>query len=478
MTEAKTLSKRTFERADQEAFADLSGDRNPIHLDPLAARRTIAGAPIVHGIHGLLWALDTYRPRRDGASIAAISATFLKMLYLGDRVRLVVQDEDAEQARLQLVIDEGVATRIKIGFGARGAPGPALPKASSVDVDTPLEPDFAAMATMAGFIRHRRDAGAATRLFPEACAAIGAERVLGLATSSTVVGMVCPGLHSIYDSIEVRLVEGGDGVGLGFATREAQERFGRLRLALEGSGLSGSLVTFKRPAPAVQPTMATLAAAVTPGEFAGVSALVVGGSRGLGELVGKLIAAGGGESTITFRHGEADAVRVAAEIAAAGGRCHVARYDVEADAAAQLAACGRAYTQMYYLATPPIFDKRGLGYDSERLRLYVAYYVDAFYRLAQALAERGDAKPAIFYPSSVAVETRPKQLTEYAMAKAAGEVLCADMQRFEKFGTVVMRRLPRLATDQTASIQATETEDATTLMREIVRAMTADGVRR
>ena len=99
--------------------------------------------------------------------------------------------------------------------------------------------------------------------------------------------------------------------------------------------------------------------------------------------------------------------------------------------------------------------------------------MDAFHRLSLALAKAGGAKPAIFYPSSVAVETRPKQLTEYAMAKAAGEVLCADMEKFEKLGIIVMRRLPRLATDQTASIQAAETADAPALMLEIVRAMAA-----
>ena len=471
------MTHRTFERADQEAFAAFSGDRNPIHLDALAARRTIAGAPIVHGIHGLLWALDVFCADCR-TTIAAISATFLKMLYLGDDVRLVVQDQDAAQARLQLVIDDGVATRIKIGFGERDAAPPGLADGPTFDPDMPLDPDFPAMATMAGVVPHHADAALAARLFPAASAAIGAERVQGLAASSTLVGMVCPGLHSIYDSIEVKLVEpGADEAGLRFATREAQDRFQRLRITLGGSGLSGSLVTFKRPAPATQPDMATLAAAVTPGEFAGVSALVVGGSRGLGELVGKLVAAGGGEATITYRHGEADAARAAAEIADAGGRCHVARYDVEGDAATQLAATGRTYTQVYYLATPPIFDKRGASYDPDRLRLYLTYYVDAFYRLCRALAEAHASRPAIFYPSSVAVETRPKQLTEYAMAKAAGEVLCADMRKFEKLGAIVMRRLPRLATDQTASIQAAETADATALMLEITRVMTAEAAR-
>jgi acyl dehydratase len=40
---------RTFTTADVEAFADLTGDRNPLHFDVDFASRTRAGALIVHG---------------------------------------------------------------------------------------------------------------------------------------------------------------------------------------------------------------------------------------------------------------------------------------------------------------------------------------------------------------------------------------------------------------------------------------------
>jgi hypothetical protein len=56
----------------------------------------------------------------------------------------------------------------------------------------------------------------------------------------------------------------------------------------------------------------------------------------------------------------------------------------------------------------------------------------------------------VFYPSSVAVCDRPLGMTEYAMAKAAGEVLCDEInQSFTRIG-IVYSRLPRVATDQTS----------------------------
>ena len=56
--ERRQVATRRFGMADQLSFAALSGDYNPMHVDALAARRTQAGAPVVHGMHAVLWALD------------------------------------------------------------------------------------------------------------------------------------------------------------------------------------------------------------------------------------------------------------------------------------------------------------------------------------------------------------------------------------------------------------------------------------
>src|SRR6516164_7346096 len=50
---------KVFTLSDQLKFAQLSGDYNPMHIDEVAARRTQAGAPVVHGVHAVIWALDS-----------------------------------------------------------------------------------------------------------------------------------------------------------------------------------------------------------------------------------------------------------------------------------------------------------------------------------------------------------------------------------------------------------------------------------
>ena len=52
------LGERCFTLDDQVRFSQFSGDRNPIHIDQIQARKTHAGECVVHGIHVFLWALQ------------------------------------------------------------------------------------------------------------------------------------------------------------------------------------------------------------------------------------------------------------------------------------------------------------------------------------------------------------------------------------------------------------------------------------
>ena len=52
------MQSRVFTKSDQDMFVRLSGDYNPLHTDPVLARRLILGKQVVHGVHLLLWGLN------------------------------------------------------------------------------------------------------------------------------------------------------------------------------------------------------------------------------------------------------------------------------------------------------------------------------------------------------------------------------------------------------------------------------------
>ena len=81
-----TTAERRFLDADQHWFAALSGDTNPMHMDALAARRTQAGAPVVHGVHAVLWVLDQVARTRDLRGLANVAVSMNRFTYLDQPV--------------------------------------------------------------------------------------------------------------------------------------------------------------------------------------------------------------------------------------------------------------------------------------------------------------------------------------------------------------------------------------------------------
>jgi nucleoside-diphosphate-sugar epimerase len=161
---------------------------------------------------------------------------------------------------------------------------------------------------------------------------------------------------------------------------------------------------------------------------------------------------------------------VAREIREGGGVCETLAYDARKPALEQLAALSEAPTHAYYFATPTIFRPQAEMFVPERLEEFLAFYVDGFWQLAQALRTRR-ADVGLFYPSSVFVTERPPGMTEYAMSKAAGEVMCAEMNASLGPLHVTVARLPRLATDQTASFSGDEAALPVDTMLPVVRAV-------
>ena len=60
MSRGMKIKHRKFSMDDQIVFVELAGDYNPLHLDAVLSRRFLFGSPVVHGIHLLLWSLDSW----------------------------------------------------------------------------------------------------------------------------------------------------------------------------------------------------------------------------------------------------------------------------------------------------------------------------------------------------------------------------------------------------------------------------------
>jgi len=76
---------KIFTHQDQLNFAQLSGDYNPMHISPIAARRLMYGKQVVNGVHVLLRVLDNFIAELDDTiRLTSLTAVFEKAIKIID----------------------------------------------------------------------------------------------------------------------------------------------------------------------------------------------------------------------------------------------------------------------------------------------------------------------------------------------------------------------------------------------------------
>jgi NAD(P)-dependent dehydrogenase (short-subunit alcohol dehydrogenase family) len=312
--------------------------------------------------------------------------------------------------------------------------------------------------------------------FPHAAKVITAKRLCGLAQLSNLVGMISPGLHSIFTGFNVDFIDDtATTSGLRFRVASTDPRFRLVRMDVAGSGLVGKVAAFSRWPPIDSPPLADLAAHVKTSEFGEGVALILGGSRGLGAVTAKILALGGSKTIITYARGKEDACKLAQEINRACGpeSCSTLLVDVRKEVRVQLASLTSAVTHFYYFATPSILSQNDGVFSPDLYGTFSRFYLSGFFEALEfLLSQARNGILSAFYPSSAYVETRPSGMTEYSMVKMAGELLCADLNRSSRSRLrIQVERLPRVLTDQTASVTPAETADPVSIMLPVIRSV-------
>jgi 3-hydroxybutyryl-CoA dehydratase len=97
---------RTVSAADVDEFARLSGDLNPLHMDPDFAARTPFGRRVVHGLFtGAL--VSTAHTQLTGPGFAYVGQElrFLGPVFIGDTVNVELTVLNKKPAKRILIID-------------------------------------------------------------------------------------------------------------------------------------------------------------------------------------------------------------------------------------------------------------------------------------------------------------------------------------------------------------------------------------
>tara|TARA_B100000780_G_C21118411_1_gene452769 strand:- start:537 stop:1940 length:1404 start_codon:yes stop_codon:yes gene_type:complete len=455
------VASRIFSLGDQSTFAKFSGDFNPIHVDPIFARRTISGQCVVHGIHGLMWALDSLLSKTN-LRPSSIDAMFIKPIFLEEEVSC---SYDEYTNKLIISKDSVILSDISLKFDSIFDSSdfdlkrkPVLNSAFDRDIN-----DLINLPSQDFFYRGAMDL--ATTLFSNIAKTYSIKACCEIAAISEIIGMQAPGLHSLFLSANINFQRNKSDPS--FSIEHIDERFDLLKILVNGSSLICKIDAFIRQKPTFGPSLIDLQSKVNNSEFSNIKALIIGGSRGLGESVAKIIALGGGESVITYSSGYDDCLKISKEISGFGVKCSIYKLKIPDDIDS-LEKLGE-FNQVYYFPTPKIFGKRNFEYDKKLYDSYYEIYVSSFKRLVNYF-NKLSTKVSIFYPSSDVINNSIPELSEYTDAKIEGEKLCKELNKLNNI-SILVSRIPRTRTDQTMSLFKAKSENPEDVMLPIIREM-------
>jgi len=461
----------TFE--EQLNFAKLSQDFNPMHCDQVLARRYIYGEIVAHGINVMILAIQYWsKSRSTSFVIKKLKCRFNKPIFLKQKIDFEVFET---KHNIRISVTQNKILKIKINLEILGDVCDFIPHIK-YDSCTSEIPDRKVLDGLVGYSKKLDcsiDDKIVGKIYSKAfIQKIGLGQLAEIISYTRIIGMHAPGMNSIFSELNIlndKYIIKND---ISFRVATVDERFSIIHIDVTGPNFYSVLKAFFRPMLVSQKNIEHIKNYVNETEFKGQRALIVGGSRGLGEFTAKCLGYGGADLMITYARGKEDSVRVVDEIQNYNKKIKMHCLDVCRIENSDLKAISDFNpTHIYYYATPFIFSGIKGQFSEQIYSKFREFYIDSFRTIVEYISENCRNKNIFFlYPSSVALDEEPADMLEYTLAKKKGELLCVSLEKKYQNITISRPRLPRLETDQTVSLSSAKNEDPIKIL-DIIRSM-------
>lgn len=441
------LGKTIFSITDQKIFADFSGDKNPIHIDPVKARKTLAGKCIVHGMHTFLWALEMLLSK-DFKLCCSYKVYFKNAIFLDNEVICILNNENNE---IRICDPEGIVFVIiksdDLPFKISDSKGIKLKKLQIIEKPLKVNPGSIKEGDTYDSY-YGGNQSLCPSLFPILFSKVGKNIIYEISILSNIIGMQLPGLNSLITKSTIKL-KYDRLLNPSFSIKKYKRKSNLLNIKYIGNNINAEIEAFFRPeSPYIISCKEINNKLNCENLYFNQKVLIIGGSRGIGSYLAKVIALMGGKVDITYSLGLDDANKVCDDI---NKNCKFTsepyKFNIKKDKLDILSL--KNYKYLFYLATPRIFGKQTNTFEERRYEEFKKFYCDLFKEIAFEFIQCGGKK--IFYPSSSAVCENVKGLEEYKKAKLEGERLCLEISKNFSID-IIVERLDRINTDQTLTL--------------------------
>ena len=439
---------------DAENFSKISGDFNPLHLSNEFASKSIHGERIVHGLNVIFWALDSFYINSNYNKLKKININFNKTIFFKKNVFLEVFKKEGNSYNFSVFDDYESKVSFSILIGPKFIARTNLRHKVFKKV-LPREITLENQKSKLMYTDIQFNKKIFKSEFKNLYKKIDHFVIGSLLSTTKIVGMEAPGKYSRYISLKSNI--NFKEKSLSYKLQSFDDRFGFLNLNLKGI-LNGNIEAIKPQKPIHIISIFEITQLLKKynfnlkSYFKNKKILIIGGSRGIGAYLVKVLALQGAEVLFSYNNNKKDSSKIIKELRNVKKmKVKAFKMNILKNNFNNIKSFKADY--VFYMATPQIGkinDKKII--DTNKLSLFYKFYIKGFLNIYN-FYNNCNRKIKFLYPSTTLVNKIKPINSEYLIIKRLGEEICNSLNKKNSLNKrVIVSKIKPLLTDQHLSL--------------------------
>ena len=449
------LGSKKYKNSDQLAFAQISKDFNNIHVNSQASRKLIYGNQLVHGVNILISSLIFLSKKK--IKLKNISCTFYRPVFLGQKIDFFLEKKYGENYSLFIKTKKILNCVILININLikdeiinkRSFKANKIEKTSQKKIN-----NFKGKINSRNrFYKINISNFSLPNHFSKLKLLLSKDQIREILSISYFAGMICPGEFSLLSKIQITVNKNilYRNKYIKFFIQKFDKRINRYEIKFLNN-ISGKIYAFQYIL--TEPEKIKNLKKINKKKFLkNKYSMIIGGSRGLGEVTSKLLAIAGSNVIISYNQGKKESELIRSEILKnLKSNCKLIKINILKDDIKQKLKEVIKCDYFFYFATPKIEKTNQNKFDKSLYKKYLEFYDTKFRKLCITLNRLSKKKVKVFYPSTVFISLNNNNFKEYVAAKKVAEKNIKTLNKSLNKVKIFSYRLPIMKTNQNINI--------------------------